>query len=72
MPHCEGTVSLSPHQEQAVVTSSPVARPEPVGIVIRSGPPAPKPVRFWAYFWAAAEDSVERHWHERVPAERVA
>ena len=44
----------------------------PLGIVIRSGAPAPKPVRFWAYLWAADEESVEYHWHERVPSEHAA
>ena len=28
-----------------------------VGIVIKSGAPARKPVRFWAYMWAADEDT---------------
>ena len=43
-----------------------------VGIVIKSGAPAPKPVRFWAYMWAADEDSSDGRWHERVPAEHAA
>lgn len=47
--------------------------PEVLGIVIRSGAPAPKPVRFWAYLWAADdEDAVDQHWHQRVPAEHAA
>jgi hypothetical protein len=45
---------------------------KPIGIVIRSGAPVPKPVRFWAYLWAADDESVENHWHERVPRERAA
>ena len=50
-----------------------VAQPEPLGIVIRSGAPKPKPVKFWAYLWAADEDdAVELHWHQRVPAEHAA
>jgi hypothetical protein len=30
---------------------------EPRGIVIKSGTSAPKPVRCWAYVWAADEDA---------------
>lgn len=46
---------------------------EPVGIVIRSGAPLPKPVRFWAYLWAADDkDAVEQHWHQKVPTEHAA
>ena len=41
---------------------------QPLGIVIRSGAPKPKPVKFWAYLWAAdEEDTRELHWHEKVP-----
>jgi hypothetical protein len=56
------------------VTSLPlVAQSEPVGIVIRTGVSAPKPVRFWAYLWAADDDDTrELHWHQRVPAEHAA
>jgi hypothetical protein len=55
------------------VSSVPFAQSEPLGIVIRSGAPKPKPVRFWAYLWAADdEDTVEQHWHQRVPAEHAA
>ena len=56
------------------MTSLPLATPvEPLGIVIKSGAPKPKPVRFWAYMWAADDDSaVEQHWHQRVPAEHAA
>jgi hypothetical protein len=47
--------------------------PEPLGIVIRSGAPAAKPARFWAYLWAADdEDTMDQHWHQRVPAEHAA
>jgi hypothetical protein len=50
-----------------------VAHAEPLGIVIRSGAPQPKPVRFWAYLWATDdEDAVEQHWHQKVPAEHAA
>jgi hypothetical protein len=55
------------------VTSTPVeAQSEPLGIVIRSGAPKPKPARFWAYVWAADDDARELHWHQRVPAEHAA
>ena len=55
------------------VSSVPLAQSEPLGIVIRSGAPKPKPVRFWAYLWAADDDdTVEQHWHQRVPAEHAA
>ena len=52
--------------------TSPPAPDSAVGIVIRSGAPAPKPARFWAYLWAADEDSGEDHWHQRVPTEHAA
>lgn len=56
-----------------VTTRALVVPAEPLGIVIRSGAPKPKPVKFWAYLWAAdEEDAVEQHWHQRVPAERAA
>jgi hypothetical protein len=43
------------------------------GIVIQSGAPKPKPVRFWAYLWAADDDNAnQQHWHERVPTEHAA
>jgi hypothetical protein len=55
------------------MTRAPLAPPEPAhGIVIRSGAPAPKPVRFWAYLWAADEDTGGEHWHQRVPTEHAA
>lgn len=56
------------------VTRLPLAaQAEALGIVIRSGAPKPKPVRFWAYLWAADdENTVEQHWHQRVPAEHAA
>lgn len=43
-----------------------------VGIVIKSGAPAPKPARFWAYMWAADEETGDDHWHQRVPTEHAA
>jgi hypothetical protein len=46
---------------------------EPLGIVIKSGAPKPKPVRFWAYLWATDdENALQQHWHERVPSEHAA
>jgi hypothetical protein len=55
------------------VASLPLVIPSlPLGIVIKSGAPAPKPARFWAYMWAADEEMASDHWHQRVPAERVA
>ena len=56
------------------MTSIPIAdKPEALGIVIRSGAPQPKPVRFWAYLWAADDDDTrDLHWHQRVPSEHAA
>jgi hypothetical protein len=55
------------------VTRLPLAvSAEALGIVIRSAVPQPKPVKFWAYLWAADEEAVEQHWHEKVPAEHAA
>jgi hypothetical protein len=46
---------------------------QPMGIVIRSGAPKPKPVKFWAYLWAADdEDGRDQHWHQRVPVTHAA
>ena len=55
------------------VTSLPLVIPSvPVGIVIRTGAPAPKQVRFWAYLWAADEEAADDHWHRHVPTEHAA
>ena len=56
------------------MTSLPLAAQSgPLGIVIKSGVPAPKRVRFWAYLWATDdEDAMDQHWHQRVPAEHAA
>jgi hypothetical protein len=56
------------------VTTRPLgAVAEPLGIVITTGTQKPKPVRFWAYLWAADdENALKQHWHERVPAEHAA
>lgn len=69
-----GEQVISPECEEHPVTSLPLAVPSaPLGIVIKSGAPAPKPVRFWAYLWATDdEDTMEQHWHQRVPAEHAA
>lgn len=59
--------------EGLTVTSLPLVVPSgPLGIVIRTGAPAPKPVRFWAYVWAADDETAEDHWHQRVPTEHAA
>ena len=62
-----------PFEEMTVSTLPLVMQRQPLGIVIRSGAPKPKPVRFWAYLWAADEDdAVEQHWHQRVPVTHAA
>jgi hypothetical protein len=58
--------------EVPLVATLPAAGPMPLGIVIKNGGPAPKPVRFWAYLWAADEETSEDHWHQRVPTEHAA
>jgi hypothetical protein len=63
---------LFPRQERAVTRLPLAGSAEALGIVIRSGAPKPKPVKFWAYLWAADEEAVEHHWHEKVPAEHAA
>jgi len=55
------------------MTSLPVVLNEQTfGIVIRTPAARQRPVRFWAYMWAADEDDTVEHWHERVPVEREA
>jgi hypothetical protein len=57
----------------ATMSSRQLAVPDsPVGIVIKNGAPAPKPVRFWAYMWAADEETGDDHWHRHVPSEHAA
>jgi hypothetical protein len=58
--------------EDGIVTKPIVAPSMPLGIVIKTGAAAPKPVRFWAYLWAADEESSDNHWHQRVPTEHAA
>ena len=66
-------VSTPRGREDRSVASLPLIIPSlPLGIVIKSGAPAPKPVRFWAYMWAADEEMASDHWHQRVPSEHVA
>jgi hypothetical protein len=59
---------------ESPVPSLPLAvQAEPLGIVIRTGAPKPKPVKFWAYLWAAdEEDAVAQHWHQKVPVTHAA
>ena len=50
----------------------PLAQPDaPLGIVIRTGVAVKQATVIWAYVWA---DDVEgsEHWHQGLPAERVA
>jgi len=55
------------------MSSTPLVVPaSAVGIIIKSGAPAPTPVRFWAYLWAADEEAADDHWHQRVPTEHAA
>ncbi len=62
----------SPVEKALLVTTLPLTLPSvPLGIVIKTGAPAPKPVRFWAYLWAADEESADDHWHRRVPSEHA-
>jgi hypothetical protein len=64
---------LFSHARACPVTTLPLVVPSvPIGIVIKSGAPAPKQVRFWAYMWAADEETAEDHWHQRVPTEHAA
>jgi hypothetical protein len=54
------------------VTTPVTIPPTPLGIVIKNGGPVAKPVRFWAYMWAADEETSNEHWHQRVPTEHAA
>jgi hypothetical protein len=58
--------------EDQLVSASAAVSTTPLGIVIKNGGPSPKPVRFWAYLWAADEETTVDHWHQRVPTEHVA
>jgi hypothetical protein len=58
--------------EDLTVSASAAVSPTPLGIVIKNGGPSPKPVRFWAYVWAADEEASVDHWHQRVPTEHAA
>ena len=62
-----------PFEERPVSSLPLLVQRQALGIVIRSGAPKPKPVKFWAYLWAADDvDAVEQHWHQRVPVTRAA
>jgi hypothetical protein len=52
--------------------STSAASSTPLGIVIKTGGASRKPVRFWAYLWAADEETSVDHWHQRVPTEHAA
>jgi hypothetical protein len=55
------------------VTTLPLVVPSvPLGIVIKTGALVPKKVRFWAYMWAADDETADDHWHQRVPTEHAA
>ena len=54
------------------MNTSAAASATPLGIVIKTGGPSRKPVRFWAYLWAADEETSVDHWHQRVPTEHAA
>jgi hypothetical protein len=54
------------------VSTSVAVPATPLGIVIKNGGPSRKPVRFWAYMWAADEETSVDHWHQRVPTEHAA
>lgn len=50
------------------MTSLPtLVNEKPLGIIIRAGKKAVEPVRFWAYMWAADEESETTHWHDLIP-----
>jgi len=67
----EHSAAHHPFEDRPMRTPALAAPADAVGIVIKSGAPAPKPVRFWAYLWAADEDTGD-HWHQHVPAEHAA
>jgi len=50
------------------MTSLPfVVAEKPLGIVIEGGKSRKPAVRFWAYMWAADDDTDPEHWHDVVP-----
>ena len=59
-------------QDPTMSSRQLVAPDAALGIVIKNGAPAPKPVRFWAYLWAADEETSDDHWHRHVPSEHAA
>lgn len=72
MPSGGGTPVVTSTEAEPVSSSPLDLASEPLGIVIKTGASQPKPVRFWAYLWAADEESVENHWHQRIPSEHAA
>jgi hypothetical protein len=58
--------------EDCLVSASAAVSATPLGIVIKNGGPSRKPARFWAYLWAADEETSVDHWHQRVPTEHAA
>ena len=68
----DAVVALSSSEDRPVTTLPVAVPPTPLGIVIKNGGPTPKPVRFWAYMWAADEEACEHHWHQHVPTEHAA
>jgi hypothetical protein len=65
-------VAPSSRAEERPVSTSAAASATPLGIVIKNGGASRKPVRFWAYLWAADEETSADHWHQRVPTEHAA
>jgi len=67
-----GAVVALSCSEDRPVSISAVASATPLGIVIKTGGPSRKPVRFWAYLWAADEETSVDHWHQRVTTAHAA
>ena len=72
VPFLYGVPPTSVDQDRHMSSRQGVAPDAPLGIVIKNGAPAPKPVRFWAYLWAADEEAGDDHWHRHVPSEHAA
>ena len=45
---------------------------EPLGIIIRNGPPAKRPAVIWAYLWAFDAEEATDHWHQHLPIDHAA
>jgi hypothetical protein len=64
---------LSLEGEDSSVASLPLVAPSgELGIVIKSGAPAPNPVGFWAYLWASYVQTTYYHCLLRVPTQHAA